>query len=169
MAPLIALLCTFILAVLALRWRALRRGASRPDLRLAGRIAMAAMLVLSGSAHFVSTEAFVAMVPPLLPAPAFWVYLTGVAELAFAAALLLWPRPWLGWALAALFVALLPANIYAALAGVGYGQHTAAYLWFRVPLQALFIAWALASTGVLALGRRDALATGNQQRSHRAV
>jgi uncharacterized membrane protein len=44
------------------------------------------------------------------------------------------------------FVILLPANIYAAMKGVdyqkgSYGGNGLTYLWFRVPLQLLFIAW----------------------------
>jgi uncharacterized membrane protein len=64
------------------------------------------------------------------------VLVTGVVELALALASLARPSSALGWVLAGLFVALLPANIHSAIAGVGYGGHGAAHLWFRVPLQA---------------------------------
>ncbi|MEM9071368.1 MAG: hypothetical protein AAGE52_22875 [Myxococcota bacterium] len=155
MAPLLTLLVTFAVARFWTRGR-------HPDPTLrAARIAMAAMLVLTGAAHFASTEAMVQMVPAFLPGPVAIVYATGVLELAVAA-LLLWrvtrPTPWLGWCLAAFFVALLPANIYTAVAEVGLGGHGPAYLWFRVPLQLLFIGWALVATDAVQR-RRFALAT----------
>lgn len=147
MTPLIFLLLTF---AVARAWSGARR-APDPGAR-AARFALAAMLILTGVAHFTSTEALAQMLPPLLPGAVALVYATGALELA-AAALLLWRRdrqtPWLGWALAAFFFGLLPANVYSALAEVGLGGHGAAYLWFRVPLQALFIGWALVSTGAL--------------------
>ncbi len=151
MAPLITLLVTF---AVARTWTGLR-GHRDSGLR-AARAALAAMLVLTGVAHFVSTEAMVQMVPPFLPGAATFVYATGVLELGVAA-LLLWrfarPTPRLGWALAAFFLALLPANVYSAVAEVGLGGHGPAYLWFRIPLQLLFIGWALVATGAVQRGR----------------
>ena len=155
MTPLVILIVVFAVASLWLR----RRG----NLALAGRIALAAMLVLTGVSHFTMTEALAQMIPPVLPEPTLLVLVTGVLELALALALLARPSRALGWVLAALFVALLPANIYSALAGVGYGAHGAAYLWFRVPLQVLFVAWALVSTGVLTLRRRAASPRGSDR------
>lgn len=155
MAPLITLLITF---ALARAWTGARRHPD-PGLR-AARAALAAMLMLTGSAHFFSTEAMVQMVPSFLPGAVLLVYATGVLELA-AAAVLLWrvtrPAPGLGWALAAFFCGLLPANVYSAVAEVGLGGHGPAYLWFRVPLQLLFIGWALVATQAVQ-ARRSALA-----------
>lgn len=147
MAPLVTLLVTF---VVARAWTGARR---HPDPgRRAARAALAVMLVLTGVAHFVSTEAMVQMVPPFLPGAVAIVYATGLAELAAAGWLLARvarPAPGLGWALAAFFAALLPANVYSAVAEVGLGGHGPAYLWFRVPLQLLFIGWALVATEVV--------------------
>lgn len=145
MEPLVTLLVVFAVASL---WLGRRR-----NLALAGRIALAAMLVLTGASHFTMTEALAQMVPPGLPDPVLLVLATGVLELALALALIVRPSRALGWVLAGLFVALLPANIHSAIAGVGYGGHGVAYLWFRIPLQALFIGWALVSTRVLQLRR----------------
>ncbi|WP_331145734.1 hypothetical protein [Hymenobacter sp.] len=44
------------------------------------------------------------------------------------------------------FVLILPANIHAALHHINYQKGTTdgpgpRYLWFRIPLQLLFIAW----------------------------
>lgn len=52
-----------------------------------------------------------------------------------------------GRALALYLVAVWPANVYVAAAGVDVeGQPGGAYPWIRVPLQVLFIAWALWSS-----------------------
>lgn len=139
MAPLITLLLTYLIARLVLR--------KHRDQSLPGRLALCIMLLVTGASHFTSTGALVAMVPPALPAPLFLVYATGVAELGFALLLLLRPTPALGWLLAAFFLALLPANVYSAIRGVGMGGHGPAYLLFRIPLQLLFIAWAVQVTG----------------------
>lgn len=86
----------------------------------------------------------VQMIPPFVPARETIVYLTGVLEIAGAIGLLI---PQLqritGYALIALLLGVLPANIYAALNYTGMGSHAKgpSYLWLRVPLQVLFIAW----------------------------
>ena len=140
MVPLIVLLVTYGTARLALR--------RRPDRTLPGRVALSLMLVVTGVTHFTSTGALAAMVPPVFPAPVGLVYATGVAELVLAGLLLARPTPALGWTLILMFVALLPANVYGAMQGVGLGGHGLAYLWFRIPLQILFIIWAALCTGV---------------------
>ncbi|GAA3719039.1 hypothetical protein GCM10022224_101090 [Nonomuraea antimicrobica] len=119
---------------------------------------LAVMLVMTASAHFVpggvtfmpNYEDMVAMVPPFVPFPGFMVYLTGVLELAGAVGLVLerFRRP-AGICLALLFLALLPANVYAAVAGTSL----ASPLWQRVPEQALFVGialWAAAGSRVRA-------------------
>jgi uncharacterized membrane protein len=141
MAPLFVLLGTFAALWLVGRLRPAR--ALSPGVR--GRAALGAMFLFTGVSHFVLTDEMAAMVPPVLPAPSALIYLTGALQLAAAVALLVSWRPRLvGWAVVAMLVALLPANVYAAVAGVGMGGHTAGprYLWFRVPLQLLFIWWA---------------------------
>lgn len=113
----------------------------------AGNGAMAAMLLFTGAAHFAFTQGMTQMLPAWLPFRRGWVYGTGVLEMA-AAAGLLWPaaRPFTAWALLAFFVAVLPANIHAARLQLDYqrGDTTGPglrYLWVRVPLQLLFMAW----------------------------
>jgi uncharacterized membrane protein len=73
-----------------------------------------------------------------------WVYLTGVLEIAGAVGLLVErTRRAAAWGLVLILLALFPANVYAALEGVGMGRHVegASYLWLRAPLQAIFLAW----------------------------
>jgi uncharacterized membrane protein len=107
--------------------------------RVALRGGLAAMFVLTGVAHFVGMRAeMIDMVPPALPAPELLVTLTGLLELAGAAGLL-WSRtaPWAAGGLAALLVAMFPANVYAAVAGVTTGAMD--HLLPRTLLQVVFV------------------------------
>ncbi|MFD1931757.1 hypothetical protein ACFSKW_09725 [Nonomuraea mangrovi] len=118
---------------------------------------MAVMLVLAASAHFVPKGVtvmpnhadMVAIVPPFVPFPSLMVYLTGVFELLGALGLVIRSTRWAaGLALALLFVLLLPANVYAAVADIPFGGEAATPLWQRIPEQILYIAivlWAAAS------------------------
>lgn len=83
-------------------------------------IGLAAMFVVTAIAHFVPARraGLVAIVPPVLPHPQMVVTITGVLEMAGAAALLVpvgWgsSRVFAAWALALLLVAMFPANVYA--------------------------------------------------------
>jgi uncharacterized membrane protein len=88
----------------------------------------------------------VAMVPPFVPFPSAMVYATGVLELLGALGLVVTRtrRP-AGFALVALFLLLLPANVYAAVADVPFHGEPASPLWQRIPEQVLYIAFALAA------------------------
>jgi uncharacterized membrane protein len=142
MKPLFVLLGSFLIAILILRWV---NGSW--DYRLAARIAMAVMLFFTAIAHFVFTRGMEMMMPDFVPFKKGMVYFTGIAEIAGGVVLLL--NHWYGIAsllLILLFMLMLPANVYAALHHVNYEKGTLdgkgpAYLWFRVPLQAFFIAW----------------------------
>jgi uncharacterized membrane protein len=74
------------------------------------------------------------------------IYLTGVLEIAGAIGLAI-PESSThgGLALMLMLLGLLPANIYAARAGVRLNGRPATALWFRVPLQIFWIAllWAV--------------------------
>jgi uncharacterized membrane protein len=108
-------------------------------------VLLAAGMVSAGVSHFVVPQLFIAMVPPMLPSPPALVYLSGVAEVGLGLAVLLpaWRRlACLG--LIALYIAVFPANVHMALAGLPFGDlPTPSWvLWARLPLQAVFIAWA---------------------------
>ncbi len=93
--------------------------------------------------HFVSPAFFDAIVPKALPGSArSWTYVSGVAELAVAAAVAN-PRTRRSGAAAAvaLFVAVYPANIQAAMDASAGAERT--ITWLRLPLQFPLIAWAL--------------------------
>ncbi len=154
------MLLVIVLIAATLFFRALgalgvRRFASWPVSAAHG---MAVMLVLTASAHFVPASVtvmpnhadLVRIVPPFMPFPDALVYLTGVLELLGAAGLVLTATRWAaGLALAALFVTLLPANIYAAIDNVDFANgEPATPLWQRIPEQLLYIAvvlWAARS------------------------
>jgi uncharacterized membrane protein len=136
---LIALVGTFVI-LLALR---LARGGERPTVEECGSVAMSAMLVLTGVSHFSMPDVLAEMLPEATPARLAIIYGTGLIELAAAVGLLVpATRRATGLCLVAFFVAVLPANVWAALHGTGPGSPGPSYLVFRVPLQALFVAWA---------------------------
>lgn len=106
-------------------------------------------MIAVGVLHFTDPTPFVRIVPPWLPAPLWLVWISGAAEIALGA-LVLVPRPrarWLArWGLVALYVAVFPANVHMAVNGVQLdpAEPIPAWVaWARLPLQALFIAWAL--------------------------
>jgi uncharacterized membrane protein len=105
---------------------------------------LAALFTTTGIAHFVGMRAeLIAMVPPGLPDPALLITISGVLELAGALGLLLRPTaPWAAGCLAALLVALYPANVYAALEGVTTAPEDG--LLPRTLMQVLWVAAAVA-------------------------
>lgn len=116
------------------------------NLMLSGRIAMAAMLLLTAIGHFKFTDGMVMMMPPFIPAKKLMVLLTGFIEIVAAVALLTPLYPLCGKLLIIFFLLILPANIYGAIKNVNlekasYTGDGLKYLWFRIPLQALFIYW----------------------------
>jgi len=118
---------------------------------------LALFFVFAGVAHFTQTDSFAAIVPPALPFKHLIVQITGAMELAFAVGLLIpkWRRM-TGWTLSAFLLAVLPANIYMAIAGIPLGEMASspAALWFRVFLQFPLIALVLWACGNLGVMRR---------------
>lgn len=99
--------------------------------------------IVSGVMHFVQVESFAAIVPPLLPFPKVIVWVTGLMEIGMGV-MLLCPhfRSNVGVMLCLFLLAVLPANIYMAMAGIGFGDSVASpgMLWGRVALQFPLIA-----------------------------
>ena len=140
MAPLIVLLTTF--GVLYAVNKFLLKG--RASVSLLGRISMSAMLLLTGIAHFTSTDLMVEMMPDIVPLKREMVYFTGICELA-AAVGLLWNKTarLASILLIIFFIAVLPANIAGSIKQVNMGgmEYGLLYLLFRVPLQIFLIWW----------------------------
>jgi uncharacterized membrane protein len=142
MKPLVVLITAFIIAAIILKLID-----NHLDFAFAARIGMAAMLLFTAIGHFAFTKGMAMMVPKAVPFKEFMVYLTGLFEILAAAGLLLnsYYRV-TGYTLIVFFLVMLPANIYAAIKHIDYQKGTTdgpglKYLWFRVPLQVLFIAW----------------------------
>jgi uncharacterized membrane protein len=110
-----------------------------------GRVLLAAIMIVAGILHFVIPKGYVRMIPRALPQPLLLVYISGVAEIAGGAGLLV-PQVSraAAWGLIALLVAVFPANINMAVNRIGLTKAPPKMwmLWARLPLQFLLIYWA---------------------------
>lgn len=142
MKPLLILITVFVISFLAHKIFT-----GNFEFALSGRIALAVMLLFTALGHFLFTKGMSMMLPGFVPFKTAIVYVTGVLEIAAAIGLFIPKfRVITAWFLIVFFIMLLPANIYAALKHINYQEGTfdgngPAYLWFRVPLQVLFIIW----------------------------
>ena len=119
--------------------------------RRIARWALALAYLIAGIAHLRSPAGFVAITPSWVPHPAEVVLLTGLAELAGAAGLLIPPlRRAAGIGLALYALCVWPANINHALNDIPLsGVHLG--WWYHGPrlvLQPVIIWWALWASGV---------------------
>ena len=142
MKPFFVLLIVFLLALVVVKitngwWNYI----------FAGNLAMSLMLVFTSIGHFAFPKGMSMMMPGYIPFKKELVYATGLIEIAAATGLLIPSiRHLTAILLIVFFICVLPANIYAAINKVNYQKATyggpgPTYLWFRVPLQVLFIAW----------------------------
>ncbi len=142
MKPLIVLLLSFTISLFVIKIVN-----NEYDFTLSARIAMSIMLVFTAIGHFVFTKGMSLMIPNFIPYKETFVYLTGVFEILLAISLLIPRFKYIsGWTLIIFLLLMLPANIYASINNVNYQKgtfdgHGLAYLWFRIPLQFLFIVW----------------------------
>jgi len=94
--------------------------------------------------HMLHPQSVVELIPPFFPFRTFESYASGVLEVAFA--VLLWTRYARITALViiAYLVLVLPFNIYGwtIASNVPSYANAPAYLWIRVPMQVVFIAFA---------------------------
>jgi uncharacterized membrane protein len=98
--------------------------------------------------HILHPRSVVDLIPPFFPERTALSYASGVLEVAFA--MLIWTR-WArptGWAIIAYLALVLPFNVYGwtVAANIPSYANTPGYLWMRVPLQAVFIAFAYFGT-----------------------
>jgi uncharacterized membrane protein len=106
------------------------------------RFALAVMFLFTAVSHFHPRlrNDLIRMVPPSLPSPAVLVALTGVLELLGAIGLLI--RSTIvpaAYGLILLLLAMFPANVHAAHAGVTIAGRRASPLVWRLPLQMFWI------------------------------
>ena len=104
--------------------------------------------IFAGIMHFVIPKTYEAIMPDWLPAHRELVYASGVAEIIGGAATM-HPTTRRAGALFSILtlLAVYPANVHMALNPADYKDVPggAAALWGRLPIQALFIAWAIAA------------------------
>lgn len=142
MKPLYVLLGVFITSSIVLKF-----GFREFDYSLSGRIAMSMMLMFTSIGHFAFSNGMTLMIPDFIPFKKIVVYFTGIIETAAAIGLLVYPLHRItSVLLIVFFILVLPANINAAIKHIDFQKATnegsgIKYLWFRIPLQVLFIAW----------------------------
>ncbi len=142
MKPLFVLTGTFILLTIIIR---LYR--KQFDHAAAARIALSVMLLFTALGHFLFAEGMSKMIPAFVPLKQEMVYLTGILEIIAAVGLQIKKlRVLTGRLLILFFLIVLPANVNATIMEINYqtGAHDGPgpdYLWFRVPLQFVFIGW----------------------------
>jgi uncharacterized membrane protein len=112
------------------------------------RRAFGPVFISAGIMHFVIPRAYESIVPDYLPAHRALVYVSGLAEIAGGAGVLHARTRRIGswWSIATL-IAVFPANVHMALHPDRYRRIPGgrAGLIARLPLQAVFIAWARAA------------------------
>ncbi|WP_305782991.1 DoxX family protein [Symbioplanes lichenis] len=108
-------------------------------------LVMAAALTTTGLLHFASPRPFDRIVPRSLPGkPRTWTYVSGVAELAVAAAVAVPATRRLGGlAAAGLFAAVFPANVKMAVDWRHQSAGRRAIAYGRLPMQVPLVLWAL--------------------------
>ena len=138
MAPLIVLVIGILISravgMLGVEWL--------ESWKICTRVGFSAMFLFTGVAHFNRMRGdLVRMVPPIFRRPETMVTITGLAELAGAAGLIVNATSKLAaYGLMLLMTLMLPANIYAARTGLTIAGRPATQLAIRVPLQVMWIA-----------------------------
>jgi len=102
---------------------------------------LAIAFVLAGMNHFFNPTFYLRMMPPVLPAPLFLIYLSGVFEIALGISLLILKfTRFVAWGLIALLIAIFPANVYMAMNPQLFPEFSSTALYLRLPLQFVLIA-----------------------------
>ena len=106
-------------------------------------VVAAIFYMLAGTLHFLRPDIYMTIMPPYIPWHLAMVYISGAAEFAGGAGLLIPQlRRAAAWGLVALLIAVFPANVYMATSAPAFSW----ILWLRLPLQAVLIWWVLACT-----------------------
>jgi uncharacterized membrane protein len=147
MKPLIILLLTFTITLFAFKFKT-----GQYNFVFSAQMAMSIMLLFTALGHFIFTDGMAMMIPKLIPFKKEMVYLTAILEILAAFALHITQlRTVTAWLLILFFILMLPANIKASIEHLNYQKSTydgngLLYLWFRIPLQILFITWVYISS-----------------------
>ena len=104
------------------------------------RYLFAAFFALAGVNHFYKPGWYLKIMPPALPYPLLLVYLSGLLETVLGLALLSKKhQSKAGWGLAALLLAIFPANLYMVAKPEAFPEFRPWVLWARLPLQFVLI------------------------------
>ena len=113
---------------------------------------LVAFFSVAGVMHFLRPRSYEAIMPPWVPMHREAVIVSGIAEIAGAAAVAAAPTRTLGrWWLIALLAAVFPANVHMAVnpeqvRGLDLDRIPRWALWARLPLQPLAMLWVLRAT-----------------------
>ena len=108
-----------------------------------GRLALGLAFISGGVAHLVMPLPFLAIVPDYMPDHRALVQVSGLAELAGGVGVLITAtRRAAALGIAALLVAVFPANLWMAQHPERFASIPVWALWARLPLQIPLIAWA---------------------------
>lgn len=106
----------------------------------------AVFYIVAGINHFVSTDAYYAIMPKWLPAHSFLIFLSAAIEIILGIMLLFSKtRRLASISIILMLIAFLPAHIYMIQIApfmLGKILVTPFIAWARLPLQVLFIGWA---------------------------
>lgn len=136
----------FITFILALAGSRLIQGSW--DLPFAGNLGMAVFIIFTGFSHFKFQKGMVLMMPDFIPAKMFWVYFTGVLEIAAGVGLMIQSiRELTAILLIIFYILVFAANINSSRKNVNifkgdYSGPGMTYLFReRIPMQIILIAW----------------------------
>ena len=103
---------------------------------------LGAFFLVAGALHFIKPRPYEAIMPESLPAHRELVYLSGLAEMAGGAGVLVGRtrRP-AGWWLIATMLAVFPANVEMAVNAGRFPRIPEPLLWARLPLQGAVVYW----------------------------
>ena len=108
---------------------------------------LALFFIYFGIDHFINPEFYLSIMPPTFPLHSEAVYISGFFEILGGICVLIPSlRKIAGWGLVALLICVYPANIYMAITPEAFPEISIELLYFRLPLQFLFIYWAYSVT-----------------------
>lgn len=115
--------------------------------RILSLFGLSVFFVYFGIDHFINPDFYLSIMPPAFPLHAEAVYISGFFEILGGICVLIPSlRKLAGWGLIALLVSVYPANIYMAINPEAFPEISIGLLYFRLPLQFLFIYWAYSIT-----------------------
>ena len=115
--------------------------------RILSLFGLSVFFVYFGIDHFVNPDFYLSIMPPAFPLHAEAVYISGFFEILGGICVLIPSlRKLAGCGLIALLIAVYPANIYMAINPEAFPEISIGLLYFRLPLQFLFIYWAYSIT-----------------------